>query len=61
MFDKYIGIDYFGAPVPESSLKGLPVYVAAPQDAPLELPPPPSPRKYWSRKERVERFLKELR
>ena len=49
-FDRYIGIDYSGAETPTSSLKGLRVYQAAPNTLPTEVLPPPSPRKYWTRK-----------
>ncbi len=49
-FQRYIGIDYSGAETPESSLKGLRIY-SAQGDAPAEeLPPPPSPRTYWTRR-----------
>ena len=49
-FDRYIGIDYSGAETPTSSLKGLQVYVADPKTHPAEVKPPPSPRKYWTRR-----------
>lgn len=49
-FKRYVGIDYSGAETPESSLKGLRVYVADHVSEPVELGPPPSPRKYWSRR-----------
>ena len=49
-FDRYIGIDYSGAETPTSSLKGLRVYEAAPAVPPYEVHPPPSPRKYWTRR-----------
>ncbi|NJL27481.1 MAG: alkaline phosphatase family protein [Thermoanaerobaculia bacterium] len=49
-FDRYIGIDYSGAQTPTSSLKGLRVYVADQRSLPTEVPPPPSPRRYWSRR-----------
>lgn len=49
-FDRYIGIDYSGAETPTSSLKGLRVYIADRESLPVEVPPPPSPRKYWTRK-----------
>ncbi len=50
MFDRYVGIDYSGAQTPTSSLKGLRVYMADPMTAPFEVEPPPSPRKYWTRR-----------
>ncbi|MBK9326063.1 MAG: hypothetical protein IPN00_06960 [Hydrogenophilales bacterium] len=50
-FERYIGIDYSGAETPESSLKGLRIYMAEGDDGPaVEVPPPPSPRKYWTRR-----------
>jgi hypothetical protein len=49
-FDRYIGIDYSGAETPMSSLKGLRVYLADRPSPPIEVQPPPSPRKYWTRK-----------
>ena len=50
MFDRYIGIDYSGAQTPTSSLKGLRVYMAESDAGPIEVLPPPSPRKYWTRR-----------
>ena len=49
-FTRNIGIDYSGAEVPIASLKGLRVYLAEGNAPPVEVPPPPSPRKYWTRK-----------
>jgi hypothetical protein len=49
-FTRTIGIDYSGAEVPIASLKGLRVYQAEGNTPPVEVPPPPSPRKYWTRK-----------
>jgi hypothetical protein len=49
-FSRYIGIDYSGAQTPEASLKGLRVYMAEGDAPPVEVAPPPSPRKYWTRK-----------
>ena len=50
IFDRYIGIDYSGAETPTSSLKGLRVYLADRITPPVEVPPPPSSRKYWTRR-----------
>ena len=50
LFRRYIGIDYSGAKTPTVSLKGLRVYLATRVSAPVEVSPPPSPRKYWSRR-----------
>jgi hypothetical protein len=49
-FARYIGIDYSGAETPTSSLKGLRVYKAGRIASPEEVLPPPSPRKYWTRR-----------
>jgi hypothetical protein len=49
-FTRYIGIDYSGAETPTASLKGLRVYRADRSSPPIEVMPPPSPRKYWSRR-----------
>ena len=48
-FQRYIGIDYSGAKTPTCSLKGLRVFVATHEVDASEVPPPPSPRKYWTR------------
>ena len=50
MFDRYLGIDYSGAAAPNASLKGLRVYRAMPASPPTEVQPPPSPKKYWTRR-----------
>jgi hypothetical protein len=64
-FNRYIGIDYSGAKTPTSSLKGLRVYVARRASAPVEVEPPPSARRYWTRRGvaewLVERLLEESR
>ena len=49
-FARYVGIDYSGAQTPTSSLKGLRIYMADRPSAPVEVLPPPSPRKYWTRR-----------
>ena len=49
-FARTIGIDYSGAETPTASLKGLRVYMAEVGGLPAEVLPPPSPRKYWTRK-----------
>jgi hypothetical protein len=49
-FARTIGIDYSGAETPTASLKSLRVYLAEGDRHPLEVLPPPSPRKYWTRK-----------
>lgn len=49
-FERYIGIDYSGAETAESSLKGLRIFLAEGDSTAVEIPPPPSPRKYWTRR-----------
>ena len=48
-FHRYIGIDYSGAQTPEASLDGLRIYIACLKTPAVEVQPPPSPRKYWTR------------
>ncbi len=59
-FERYIGIDYSGAQTPTSSLPGLRVYQATQTAEPEEVLPPPSPRKYWTRREIAEWLLQKL-
>jgi hypothetical protein len=59
-FDCYIGIDYSGAQTPTSSLKGLRVYMANRASQPVEVLPPPSPRKYWTRRGIAEWLVEQL-
>jgi len=59
IFARYVGIDYSGAATPISMLKGLRVYIATPTEPPSEVKPPPSPRKYWTRRGIAE-WLAEL-
>jgi hypothetical protein len=59
-FSRYIGIDYSGAQTPDSSLKGLRVYQASPKELPAEVPPPPSKRKYWTRRGLAEWLAERL-
>jgi hypothetical protein len=59
-FSRYIGIDYSGAATPTDSLKGLRVYQAVPERSPVEVPPPPSPRKYWTRRGLARWLIKRL-
>ncbi len=60
-FLRYIGIDYSGAQTPTTSLKGLRVYAAAGSEEPAEVLPPPSPRRYWTRRGVAERLATTLR
>ena len=63
-FERYVGIVYSGAETPTASLKGLRVYVATRRSPPVEVQPPASPRKYWTRRGvagwLVERLSEEL-
>jgi hypothetical protein len=59
-FTHYIGIDYSGAQTPEASLKGLRAYMADRLSSPVEQPPPPSPRRYWTRREIAEWLVARL-
>ena len=59
-FERYIGIDYSGAQTPTASLKGLRVYLAEGGAPPVEVLPPPSPRKYWSRRGVAEWLVERL-
>jgi hypothetical protein len=59
-FIRHIGIDYSGAETPTASLKGLRVYLAEGDGHPVEVLPPPSPRKYWTRKGIAEWLVERL-
>lgn len=59
-FNRYVGIDYSGAQTPTSSLKGLRIYQATPESAPIEISPPPSPRRYWTRRGVAEWIIQRL-
>jgi hypothetical protein len=59
-FSRYVGIDYSGAQTAEASLKGLRVYRANTDREPFEVLPPPSPRKYWSRRGIAEWIIEVL-
>jgi len=60
-FNRYIGIDYSGAETPTSSLSRLRVYMARRDSAPVEINPPPSPRRYWTRRGIAEWLVELLR
>lgn len=59
-FARTIGIDYSGAETPTASLKGLRVYLADGDELRVEVPPPPSSRKYWTRKGIAEWLVERL-
>ncbi|GAA6202934.1 hypothetical protein [Aquicoccus sp. SU-CL01552] len=60
MFRRTIGIDYSGAQTAEASLKGLRVYQTQDDGPAVEVMPPPSPRKYWTRRGLAEWLIAEL-
>jgi hypothetical protein len=60
LFARHIGIDYSGAQTPTASLKGLRVFMAEGDGPPAEVPPPPSPRKYWTRRGIAEWLVERL-
>ena len=60
LFSRHLGIDYSGAETPTSSLPGLRLFDATPERPPTEIPPPPSPRKYWTRRGIAEWLAEEL-
>jgi len=59
-FARTIGIDYSGAETPTASVKGLRVYMTVNGEPPIEVLPPPSQRKYWTRKGVAEWLLERL-
>ena len=59
-FTRYIGVDYSGAQTAETSLIGLRVYLAGGDGEPREVMPPPSPRRYFSRREVAEWLVERL-
>jgi hypothetical protein len=59
-FKRYVGVDYSGAETPRASLSGLRIYMAEGAGAPVEIPPPRSPRKYWTRREIAEWLVERL-
>ena len=59
-FAQTIGIDCSGAETADSSLKGLRVYMADLGEAPQEVAPPPSPKRYWTRRRIAEWLVERL-
>ena len=59
-FERYIGVDYSGAETPDSSCKGIRVYKAEVAGEPQPVQPPPSPRRYWTRRGLAEWLCEEL-
>jgi len=60
IFARTVGIDYSGAQTPSASLKGLRVYQSDESAQPAEVPPPMSPRKYWTRRGIAEWLVERL-
>ncbi|MFZ4575887.1 MAG: hypothetical protein ACOYN0_15960 [Phycisphaerales bacterium] len=60
MFWRYVGVDYSGAETPTSSLPGVRVYAADRACSPVEVAPPPSPRKHWTRRGLAEWLVQQL-
>jgi hypothetical protein len=60
LFARAIGIDYSGAQTPTASLPGLRVFLVEGDAPPAEVAPPPSPRKYWSRRGIAEWLVERL-
>ena len=60
IFVRYIGIDYSGAATPTASLTGLRIYMAERHGVPVEVNPPPSRRKYWTRRGIAEWLVERL-
>jgi hypothetical protein len=59
-FARVIGVAYSGAFVPTQSLPGLQVYLCEAGSRPVEVAPPPSPRKYFTRREIAEWLAERL-
>lgn len=60
-FARYIGIDYSGAQTPMTNLTGLRVYLADRTSPPVEVQPPSSRRKHWTRRGIAEWLVERLR
>lgn len=59
-FHRYVGIDYSGAQTRDDSLSGLRIYLADRDSYPIEVAPPPGPRKYWTRRGIAEWLVERL-
>jgi hypothetical protein len=60
LFCRYIGVDYSGAETADSSCKGIRVFMAEESGEPIQVQPPPSPRRYWTRRGLAEWLRAEL-
>jgi hypothetical protein len=59
-FSRIIGIDYSGAGTLTSKLKGVRVYLAEGDALPIEVQPPPSAKKHWTRRRLAEWLVDRL-
>jgi hypothetical protein len=59
-FSRYIGIDYSGAETADSSCNGIRVFMAEGSNEPTQVQPPPSPRRYWTRRGLAEWLREEV-
>lgn len=59
-FAHYMGIDYSGAETADSSCKGIRVFMADGSAEPSQVQPPPSPRRYWTRRGLAEWLCNKL-
>jgi hypothetical protein len=60
VFARTIGIDYSGAQTPTASLPGLRAFLAEGDAPPVEVLPPPSLKKYWTRRGIAEWLVDKL-
>jgi hypothetical protein len=59
-FKRYIGIDYSGAETADSSCKGIRVFMDEGSGTPIQVQPPPSAKRYWTRRGHAEWLCEEL-
>lgn len=59
-FTRYIGVDYSGAETADSSCKGIRVFMAEGAGELAQVQPPPSPRRYWTRRGLAQWLCDEL-
>src|ERR1039457_2834522 len=59
-FARYIGIEYSGAETADSSCRGIRVYMVDDNSEPMQVQPPPSPRRFWTRRGLAQWLRNEL-
>lgn len=59
-FTRYIGIDYSGAKTADDSCNGIRTFMAKGSEEPTHVQPPPSPRRYWTRRGLAEWLCNKL-